>query len=189
MVLPLVVAPVVIDGLLWAGATLGIIGTAHVVLPGREQREQDLRNLGNAMTMSNAQDDAKSNADSGTVAATCATGECPPTPECKTIFDNIKKLVKELSDRRGDMLADRPVSQGGLGMYELFLKDPIAKVPDPRGIRDNLGNWQGHRDQIIEKKRSLEREIKKHEKEKCKTLPNGTETARKLDPPDHPFNY
>jgi hypothetical protein len=75
--MPIVLAiPVIVEGILWAAATVGVVGTAHVVLPGKEEREQSIRELGNAMSMSNAQEDAKANADTSAAAATCATGTC-----------------------------------------------------------------------------------------------------------------
>ena len=140
-------------------------------------------------SVENADEKAGTQLERGSVAATCATGSCPPPPGCNDIIAKIKELTGELAKRRGDMLADRPVSQGGLGMYELFLKDPLAKVPDPRGIKPDLGNWDGHRRQILEKQQNAKRELKKHKEKKCGALPSGAETQAELPPPTRPFGH
>jgi hypothetical protein len=72
-------------------------------------------------------------------------------------------------------------------MYDLFLRDPAAKVPDPRGIRPNLGNWLGHRTQILEKQANLQALIAQYRAKPCSPLPPGAETQAYLPPPEQPF--
>lgn len=124
---------------------------------------------------------------SGAMADVCSTCPPPPDSECGRLYAKIQETTQELAKRRADMLADRPVSQGGLGMYELFLRDPVARVADPRGIKPDLGNWQGHHDQILEKQRNIKSNLKQYNKKKCGVLPNGAETQSDLPPPSRPF--
>lgn len=116
----------------------------------------------------------------------CETGNCP-SPKCKELYAKIAEITQELAQRRADMLADRSVAEGGLGMYELFLRDPNAKVADPRGIRRDLGNWLGHRTQIIQKQSQLIALIAQYRAEGCSPLPPGAETQATLPPPSMPF--
>lgn len=194
MVAPAILAiPPIVEGIVWLGAALGI---THMVAPGKEEREQSIRDLGNAIAgnnssaMSNAQDDAKANADGRTDATTC-TGDCPPPPNtpCGALYAQIETATAELAARRAAMLADRAISAGGLGMYELFLRDSSARVPDPRGIRPHLGNWIGHRDQILQKQSYLKGLLDQYKAAGCSPLPLGAETQANLPPPIKPFGY
>lgn len=126
------------------------------------------------------------NAKGATQTSVCST--CPP-PRCAPLYAKISALTAELASRRAAMLADRPVSQGGLGMYALFLRDPNAVVPDPRGIKPHLGNWRGHRVQILQKQKQLKTLIGQFRAQKCSPLPVGAETQANLPPPSGPFNY
>jgi hypothetical protein len=151
--MPIVLAiPVIVEGILWVAATVGVVGTAHVVLPGKEEREQSIRDLGNAMSMSNAQDDAKANADSGSAAATCAAGNCPP-PECKNLVENMdhknRKLKKEL--RKYDPASD---AQGG---HSYMGADGVMKVTKPGG----------HYKEIRDIQRGLKNDLEQYNKSKC----------------------
>lgn len=135
-----------------------------------------------------ANEDAETNLSGAqTGAEICSDCRPPPGTECGNLYDRIQQLTQELSKRRSDMLADRPVSQGGLGMYELFLKDPSAKVPDPRGIEPDLGNWEGHTRQILQKQQNMRQKLKKYRNDKCGALPSGAETQAELPPPSRPF--
>jgi hypothetical protein len=98
--------PPIIEGLIWLGAALGI---GHQVAPGKEGREQSIRDLGNAMSMSNAQDDAKANADTGTTAATCASGKC--AEDCAPFIQQIEAQAAVVQGRleyMGQRLLARP---------------------------------------------------------------------------------
>lgn len=135
-----------------------------------------------------ADEDAEENLSGAqTGAEVCSDCRPPPGTECGNLYDRIQQLTQELSKRRSDMLADRPVAQGGLGMYELFLKNPSAKVPDPRGIEPDLGNWEGHTQQILQKQQNMRQKLKKYRNDKCGALPSGAETQADLPPPSRPF--
>lgn len=139
-----------------------------------------------AWAMSQSADDkAEENLSSSTSEENTCDG-CEPPPRCQPLYADIQRLTTELATRRAAMLADRPVSEGGLGMYDLHLRDPTAKVPDPRGIRPNLGNWIGHRQQIIEKQTRLRSQIALYRGQGCSPLPLGAETQAYLDPPNRP---
>lgn len=187
--MPAPAIPFVIWGI--GGLLLG--GAAHELTPGKEQREHDLENLGgaifgsNATQMEQADTDSEKDAIPGTMTEVCSTCPPPPDSECGRLYAKLQELVQQLSNRRAAMLADRSVSQGGLGMYELFLKDPFAKVPDPRGIKPDLGSWTGHKDQILQKQENLKRNMKKYRQKKCGVLPTGAETQSELLPPTRPF--
>uniref|UniRef100_UPI0014851C39 hypothetical protein n=1 Tax=Rhizobium sp. FKY42 TaxID=2562310 RepID=UPI0014851C39 len=145
--------------------------------------------IGNAVSeMSNADEEAGTKPATGAIDEVCSTCPPPPESECGKLYAKIKELTQELAKRRADMLADRSVSQGGLGMYETFLKDPYAKIPHPRGIEKDLGNWDGHRRQILEKQENMNRNLKKYRDKKCGVLPPGAETQAGLPPPSRPFN-
>ncbi len=126
----------------------------------------------------------------GTDATTCI-GNCPPPPNtpCGVLYAQIESTTAELAARRAAMLADRAISAGGLGMYELFLRDPAATVPDPRGIRPNLGSWIGHRNQILQKQSHLKGLLAQYKAAQCSPLPLGAETQANLPPPIKPFGY
>jgi hypothetical protein len=79
--------PPIVKGIVMLG---GMLGIGHQVVPGKEGREQSIRDLANAM--SNAQNDAKTKATGGTTAATCAAGNCPPPPDGGCRFDKYKDL-------------------------------------------------------------------------------------------------
>jgi hypothetical protein len=127
--------PPIVEGILLLGAALGI---GHQVLPGKQEREQSIRDLGNAMAMSNAQDDAKANADSGTTAATCATGNCGGSDPCAG-------LRKQLNDHKRKL--------------EDFIKNPYA--------HDNKGFLGQGRDEVViaARIRKLQGQISNFEKQ------------------------
>lgn len=171
--------PVVVEGLLWLGATIGIVGTAHQVLPGKEQREQDLANLGNAIAgnnsaaMSNAQDDAKARAAPGTVAATCATGNCPPPPECKEKNKKVKERRDEMEKRYNDLLKDEK---------NLFYDYFSESNPHPSGY----GSWEGHIRQYQAKQKNLRRLIQDAIDGGCKVDTPDAEEWATNEPPGAP---
>ena len=138
-----------------------------------------------ASAMSGANDEAETTTGAATTTDACATCE---DPRCAALFAEIAALVAELQKRRGDMLADRPVSEGGLGMYELYLRDPSATVPDPRNPSESLGRWEGHQGQIEEKQEALRKKVERYRSVPCRgPLPPGTETQMGLLPPVRPF--
>lgn len=139
--------------------------------------------------MTGADEEADKAPADGAMAGVWSTCPPPSDSECRKLYAKIQETTQELARRRADMLADRSVSQGGLGMYELFLTDPNAKVSDPRGIKCNLGNWQGHEVQILEKQENMKRHLKKYGDKKCGVLPSGAETQSDLPPPTKPFSY
>jgi hypothetical protein len=143
--------PPIVEGLLWLGATIGVVGTGHQVLPGKEQREQSVRDLANAMSMSNAQDDAKANADSGTVAATCATGNCPPG--CKDREDAMRKDAETIKRRINEMKLDE---------HDLYNNHYYEWQAHPV-----YGSWLGHARQIKQTQKALNNKRLLSEKEKC----------------------
>ena len=164
--------------LLCAGPQALVCGAVGVVV--------GLGLLGAYVMSQNADDEAENSLSSATD-DTCATCIPDPNSECGILYQKIEKLTRELARRRAEMLADRSVSQGGLGMYELYLRDPTAKVPDPRGIRRDLGNWLGHKGQIIEKQTSLINQVSLYRAKKCGPLPPSAETQAYLPPPEVPY--
>lgn len=150
---------------------------------GPEATAQAMSDLADSLT--GAEDDAASQ--TGATATTCI-GDCRPTdPECAALYDEIATLTRELAGRRADMLRDMPTSEGGLGMFELFQRDPYAVVPDPRGKRPHLGNWDGHSRQILQKQRNLQRKIAQYRAKPCTPLPPGAETQAYQPPPTLPL--
>jgi hypothetical protein len=91
--------PPIVEGLILLGAGLGI---THQVAPGKEAREQSIRDLADAM--SNAQNDAKTKASGGTTAATCAAGNCPPWPGDVAGLTNTKTLSAATKKTRTTLL-------------------------------------------------------------------------------------
>ncbi len=177
------------EGTLWAAAgATAIVGTWWYGAGGKQATEQVVNHMANSISGANSQ--AGSQLQSGAIADTCATGDCPQEdPECAALREQIQRTVTELTKRRGDMLADSPTGLGGLGMYDLFQMDPNATVPHPNKPGESLGNWKGHHDQIRQKQQYLRDRINKFNRRGCGSLPAGAETQEGLDPPTKPFHY
>lgn len=191
--MPLVAIPLAywaVGGLVVAtGATIawqqsgGPEAAADALGSAAEGTREAFGNLANAMSGANEEADTSTGA--ATTTDACSTCE---DPQCAALYAKMAELVAELQKRRGDMLADRPVSQGGLGMYELYLRDPYATVPDPRNPNESLGNWRGHEGQIAEKQEALRKRINRYRRVPCRgPLPPGTETQMGLLPPVRPM--
>jgi hypothetical protein len=130
--------PPIIEGLILLGAGLGI---THHVAPGKEQREQSIRDLANAM--SNAQNDAKTKAAGGTEAATCATGNCPPPlpPECKEKADKVKEALYRNK---------RALGGGGAHGYLNRMMEQMCGQhgPGTKGWKDHVDQLRGEQGKI-----------------------------------------
>jgi hypothetical protein len=103
-------------------------------------------------SVENADEQAGTQLDSGTAAATCATGNCPP-PECKNLVDNMdhknRKLKKELNQYN-------PASdaQGG---HSYMGADGLMKLTKPGG----------HYKEIRDIQRGLKNDLEQYNKRKC----------------------
>jgi hypothetical protein len=159
VVLPAI--PPIVEGLLWLGAALGI---GHQVLPGKEGREKSIRDLGNAMAMSNAQDDAKANADSSSAAATCATGNCEIPPKCKEITEEMRRAAGVIQKRIDEMAADVFGMAGG------------KKIP-------GQGDLKGHIKAIKQAKNRLQDAVRRAKNKGC-PIPSDVQQALDKEPPE-----
>jgi hypothetical protein len=140
--------PPIVEGIIWLGAALGI---GHQVLPGKEEREQSIRDLGNAMAMSNAQDDAKANADSGAAVDACST--CPPPPECKNIVDDMERKNRALNKELDKYV---PTSDA-IGGHPYAGPGGITKFTKPGG----------HYKEIRDLQRGLKNDMRRYGESKC----------------------
>ncbi|MCX8279179.1 hypothetical protein OSJ77_03165 [Phyllobacterium sp. 0TCS1.6C] len=86
--------PWIVEGLIGTA----VVGTAHVVTPGREEREESMRQLGNAIAgigrddaamMEQANEGAEENAAQGDAVDACTT--CDPPPECQEAAGDVKE--------------------------------------------------------------------------------------------------
>lgn len=188
MVLPAVIGGIALADWLLGGA---IAATATAIWYNNGGKEA-LNQTGNAIanSMSDADEQAPAQLGSGTEASTCSTGDCSQEdPECAALRAQIEGTVRELTNRRGEMLADLPRSLGGTGMYDLFQSDPAATVPHPNKPGESLGSWRGHHEQIRQKQQYLRDRINRFNRRGCKGLPAGAETQAGLDPPIRPHHY
>jgi hypothetical protein len=150
--------PIAIKGgeLLIAGgvAATGAFLTWWYGAGGKEQTEQAANALANSISnsMSGADEQAETKLESGSVAATCAAGNCPP-PECKNLVENMdhknRKLKKELN--KYDPVSD---AQGG---HTYMGADGLLKVTKPGG----------HYKEIRYIQRGLKNDLEQYNKRKC----------------------
>lgn len=116
-------------------------------------------------SVENADEQVGTQLDSGTAAATCATGNCPPPPECKERNEKIKSRRDELAKRYQDMREDKG---------NLFSLNPTGRM-----------SWQGHIDQFLDKQENLRKQLKEAESKGCKPPSDAWNWATKK-PPSQP---
>jgi DNA-binding transcriptional MerR regulator len=108
-------------------------------------------------SVENADEKAGAQLESGTVAATCATGNCPPPPECKELEDKIRERRNELKKRYDEMRKDE------FDLYNNHLLESNPLYVD--GVK--IGSWNGHLRQFRQKQQSLRNAIKEAQDKKC----------------------
>ena len=80
---------------------------AHEVAPGKEGREQSVKDLGNvifnngATKMEQAETESEEGATPGVMTEACST--CEPPPECAELADDIRSTRDELTKRYEEM--------------------------------------------------------------------------------------
>jgi hypothetical protein len=85
-------------------------------------------------SVENADEQAGTQLDSGTAAATCATGNCPPPPECKDLNDKAKSKRDEIRKRIQELREDK---------RDLFKNHYYKSQAHP-----TYGSWIGHIEQL-----------------------------------------
>jgi hypothetical protein len=145
---------------------------------GRQQTEQAANALANTISnsMSGADEEAKTKLESGTTAATCATGSCPPPPpDCKDKNKKVKERRDEMEKRYNDLLEDKK---------NLFYDHFLESNPHP----DGSGSWEGHIRQYQDKQKNLRRRIQDALDNGCKIDTPDAEEWATNEPPGAP-NY
>jgi hypothetical protein len=90
--------------------------------------------LMSSSSVENADEQAGTQLDSGAAAATCATGNCPPPPECKDLNDKAKSKRDEIRKRIQELREDQ---------HDLFNKHYYRWQAHPV-----YGSWEGHIEQL-----------------------------------------
>ncbi|MGO4450588.1 hypothetical protein AB4Y96_16850 [Phyllobacterium sp. TAF24] len=113
----------------------------------------------------------------GAVAATCATGNCPPPgPNCNDRNKKIKERRDELEERYNDMVEDKA---------NIFYNHYYKWQAHPQ-----YRSWEGHLEQYRDKQKNLARQMQDAEKAGCKIdTPDAEEWATNSPPQSPKFRY
>lgn len=135
---------------------------AHKALPGTDEREEDLRNLGRAVVgnhaasqMEDADDGAEEGAVSGDIADSCTT--CDPPPECRNIIDNMRGKNRKL---KAELEKYDPISDAN-GGHVYRLPTGEMKVTRPGG----------HYQEIRDLQRGLKGDMERYNQRRCYNTP------------------
>jgi hypothetical protein len=124
-------------------------------------------------SVENADEQAGTQLDSGTAAATCATGNCTPPPDCKDKNKKVKERRDEMEKRYNDLLEDKK---------NLFYDHFLESNPHP----DGSGSWEGHIRQYQDKQKNLRRRIQDALDGGCKVDTPDAEEWATNEPPGAP---
>lgn len=151
----------------WLGGAILGYG-AHKVFPGTEEREESLRNLGEATIgnnaasqMVNAESGAEAGAVAGRLADACST--CEPPPECSGLINDMdnknRKLKSELN--KYDPISD---ANGGV-QYRLPTGQMAYTAPG------------GHYIEIRNLQRGIKGDMERYNRRRCYNTPGSSDKA------------
>jgi hypothetical protein len=95
------------------------------------------------------------------VAATCATGNCPPPPECQNIIEDMEKKNRALNKELGKY---DPTSDA-IGGHAYMGPGGILKYTKPGG----------HYQEIRDLQRGLKGDMQRYNKSKCYNTPGASD--------------